>query len=1269
MIGRLTLPLRTQFNPDASYQFYQKNRGELFNRSDQTKQHLERKLLLELAKDDPDLMISFCEAELEKDDQWEMGDGDVVKLVLSEAMTTKLRKGEDISSLVKLAQRIVNEESVNGSLTSKRKMVNRIDAILPIVVLSSQRQDGTLQKLLKDIGKRYDQMGLRFSEMYLNDLSHLFIEADRRDLFEVYDHAEDVQPGLGYKFMLHLWDKSIDEQYASYRNLMTTAGWFRFQGHNNDFIWQVIKGQAQKSDSSYLQFVNFDQQKEMFRIIVDDGQSDFAAQILNQTIRHRNGPHSVEEELNYLRKKFPKQFLDIFENNNDLFQGDNFVNKWHLSYGKIEAQARLAYQGNIESYFDVIKGKIQEATTSEELHVAGDLFSILIEDGTPQDRIKWINFLREEVIPITASIEYPVDLTDSWNYLLTKIFEKIPGTERLDLLKEIFRETDAEAQNDRHLHISSLINLSSLSEDLTADQLFELIPIASDAFNRINRAMGIIGPEDYIFYGPVSSMLASLISEDPERGLSLVSEISSKTNRENGYTAERLRVLALMCSGEGLVSKVTKDKLQEIRLKCDFPVSTENDLYLALRLAYKGEDGIEQDIETINNLRRNAEKRGEDFDSFWTHHVEGLLRFQVTYGNRARRLLNEVNGGLDEISSTVNSLTLLNREQYEEVMYQRFIVPLVIENSAVEEQDKQQLDEFLEIHQEDYELSSVVSQLIERYGNGNPAVDISLLAIANNYRLLSGKAVDTYIENYGEEWQTKIESLKQELYTNWQSWKGFGVPQDEFWTEFKKVVPVIVDAGFSDFLSNQFDMHRFFSLAANENSARILFDKSMTVSQLSEAREKMGIQIDRLGYVTVNALSQALDVINYGDPGRIDARAKFLKQMLAEKTPHFVNIVNSLARNEGLLDVGSKKDRRIIREAIDYLGVITPNVLRMYVEAENPSDRLAFVEQFRAGQQDMWVNTPIKEITERGIVADLVSAAYPGINYQGVEEAFDRIDDACADLTHIQFPRDGYVCVSPQVESVVQVKEGVEIDRSLFDKLMTIVEGGKEPTVQTESLSNLLREIIDTRGAVTEAEITNEMFSGLMELFAEEPTIQRLRQSRPNFDEPTEIVNYLAQSNEAFGIFFHDNLPESLEKWLSKNNSVFSSLSGKESAIYRQIVSVIGDQELSAVAERASAEFFESNRWNEKKLAELLSVVIEDRILTRSKTGLRKRLEKEIEKFDFRTAEGKRLGKTIRLKARVTKNFGSAFSPEAAGICTQGDWTLFRRPSLSYNIH
>lgn len=520
--------------------------------------------------------------------------------------------------------------------------------------------------------------------------------------------------------------------------------------------------------------------------------------------------------------------------------------------------------------------------------------------------------------------------------------------------------------------------------------------------------------------------------------------------------------------------------------------------------------------------------------------------------------------------------------------------------------------------------------------------------------------LENYVETQPELFK-KFQVLKGE--SKESSWVD-AIPDPElFWQENLVWLTIMEEKGIVP--ENLLMLRR---LANNSNVREILTESSYSKGLLGELREDIGLNENNITYIDKESLDLVLRKLAGNNVIKV-----FYRTLLATHPREFKGTAMCLQNTRESIDIGNPETNKMIFQALDEIGVVTPMVLREYINEKDPIKRAEFVENVKTARSRLLSNEPVRRLfaeRENGdeLLAELITMSFPGNELYGVQRTLRELDDRTEDLREWVIRPNGYEANSTVKAKAAFLKEDKELDSALLEEVKNIQ---KKPELEEDFKKKFEEAVVKLfRGAGSyQYSDFKEELPGMISVLTKDGEMRDLRKMTVNQSEALTVTQYYGRVTELIGVYFKDNFAARLEEQISKDpdlaKRIISNCTPKRLGQIEKNLNKIPDQELAILkpAIVKVKEAVDNGAMPESKdLATVMAVMIGNRILGGT-GGLRRLVKKELAKFEYKDVEGAKVETgNLPFKGVVSKNVASFFAKTTAGICTAGDTELFNRP-------
>lgn len=546
----------------------------------------------------------------------------------------------------------------------------------------------------------------------------------------------------------------------------------------------------------------------------------------------------------------------------------------------------------------------------------------------------------------------------------------------------------------------------------------------------------------------------------------------------------------------------------------------------------------------------------------------------------------------------------------------------------------------------------------------NGEIDPELVASVPDKTKLTQEMLNRYIESQPE-LSIKFQALQKESQT--PEWADSIPDPDLFWRENTAWFVAMNSKGI---IPSNLQMFR--RLNSNPNVREMLQSQDFTHDIFVNLQGKIGLNEQNITYLD----KQTLLYVNQSISG-YENRSKFFRGLLSMHPREFSGAISCLSDSNGRIDIDNSESQRLINQAINEIGAITPLVLREYVNEPDVIKRTAFVDNLKNAKLQLLTDKPIRNIfAEQAngdeLLAELITMSFPGNEYGTVRLELGRLLDRNDDLEGIFSKPEGYESKSTAKARMAFLKDDEVIDRELLDYLKKLIPNPvsitKNREVFTQEFGKALVKLIKGAGSYQLSDLRSEL-PVMFSVLAREAEVRDVRKAVIDQSQVNTVTQFLGRVSEVVGVYFKDNFSARLEDYLKEYPDVKKHLDEllneqRLSQIDKNLVK-IPDQDLAALKpaiQRLKDNVTQKTVSNEKDVALVISTIVGNRVLG-GKGGLRSIVKKEMGKFGFKEAEGNVVDEEEKpFKGVVSKNVASYFAKRTSGLCTAADIDLFNRP-------
>lgn len=488
-----------------------------------------------------------------------------------------------------------------------------------------------------------------------------------------------------------------------------------------------------------------------------------------------------------------------------------------------------------------------------------------------------------------------------------------------------------------------------------------------------------------------------------------------------------------------------------------------------------------------------------------------------------------------------------------------------------------------------------------------------------------------------------------------------------FWAANVDVVAALLRAGFD--IPN---FRRFRSAVNNQGVTSYLRGEEKYIEMYRDLREEIGITLDNIYYTSGHSLSLIANEV------KNPRAAKFYRRLLAQQPRSFTSAILTLhdEKRQFPIDITKSEIEDLIFIALNQFGNITPMIIEQCVLQKDLAQRAEFLESFIEIQRRLFLNEAIKSYAKEhnmsmDVLAEYIALTFPGNNSYEVLSLLEHVEDRCEDLSGLVIRKEGYKGISESKRKIIQLRQGQTPDPKVTGTVVNIfneeheeenIEESKKKVIQ--GFQRLIQEPLtaeawwNTRGQEAVG-VIRAALGDKIEIFSRGVSF--------DITQTTNIFDLYRRSVELFGIYYKDNAQESIKKFLENNPDVTQAVTRLLSVkrldqLVKDFSKVSPDQKtkLTFLVDTLKQSMNEGST-NNDAIAGLMAFLVENRLFTGSK-GLRKQVEKELQKFEQKTEEGQLFSDQDVFTAHVSKNAASFFAKQTAGVCTAKDTELFNRP-------
>lgn len=473
------------------------------------------------------------------------------------------------------------------------------------------------------------------------------------------------------------------------------------------------------------------------------------------------------------------------------------------------------------------------------------------------------------------------------------------------------------------------------------------------------------------------------------------------------------------------------------------------------------------------------------------------------------------------------------------------------------------------------------------------------------------------------------------------------------------------------------EFERFRSLVQNPSVNQLLSEERLVLC-LQQVASEISLSTHNIFYVSSSSLLWIYD-------NRFDGNCiAFFKKILNEKPTSFNSCVSTFSQisvSQGAMLFSDPLHQERLIQAIEEFKNVTPSLIEGYVLEENTEKQNDFRERVDEFRRRVHQNLPIlvlaQDYESRKIIADMVALSYPGINPSEVLSQIEVAGDRCDDLEGLIIRDEGYVGqILSKEKEVVLKKPDEPIDEGVINLLRSIFSLSQEVThlqdsevqLASKGWSKLMKESGSTKSEVFFSSAMSEAIACVRVAMGDKAE-QFYEMISRDLSQVQTKAELLTKAKELFGIYYKDNAAEAIDHFLLTNLDVLERLLSQLSAKRIQAlkknmdssktISEAKRQEFSQII--ANLEDPQNSEEKRKALAGLLAFLSERGLFAGSQ-GLRKKVEKELEKLLLVDKEGgDTIDESLILRGFITKNAASFFAKNTAGICTAQDFELYHR--------
>ncbi len=546
----------------------------------------------------------------------------------------------------------------------------------------------------------------------------------------------------------------------------------------------------------------------------------------------------------------------------------------------------------------------------------------------------------------------------------------------------------------------------------------------------------------------------------------------------------------------------------------------------------------------------------------------------------------------------------------------------------------------------------------------NGEVDPSLIASIPNKGKLPCKMLEEYINSQPDLNEKYIQLMNESQSPEWAD----TIPDSElFWKENTGWLVAMHSKGL-----NPQNLQMFRRLNGNVNVREILEDQGISKEMLISLQNQIGLNEQNITYLDKETLIFVKDKIE-----NEATRAKFFRGLLSMHPREFSGAISCLRNTTDAVNIDNSETQKLIHQAINEIGAITPIVLREYVNESDVIRRSKFVEGVKTARVQLLTNQPVRQIFADQIngdelLAELITLSFPGNDLIIVRNELRTLLDRTNDLEGVNANPNGYESKSEAKVKTAFLRDGSAIDKELLDYLKKLIPNPNVILQNKEEFATqfdkALVKLIKGAGSYQLNDLKSEL-PVMFSVLAREPEVRDVRKAVVDQSRFDTVTQFLGRVSEVVGVYFKDNFSARLDEYLNDYPEVKKHLGElltdqRLTQIEKNLVK-IPEQDLAVLKpaiRRLKENINQQTVFDEKDVATVISTIVGNRVLG-GNGGLRSLVKKEIEKFGFKEVEGNTIENEEKpFRGVVSKNAASYFAKRTAGLCTSADIELFNRP-------
>ncbi|MBI2415529.1 MAG: hypothetical protein HYV33_02585 [Candidatus Kerfeldbacteria bacterium] len=397
---------------------------------------------------------------------------------------------------------------------------------------------------------------------------------------------------------------------------------------------------------------------------------------------------------------------------------------------------------------------------------------------------------------------------------------------------------------------------------------------------------------------------------------------------------------------------------------------------------------------------------------------------------------------------------------------------------------------------------------------------------------------------------------------------------------------------------------------------------------------------------TAYLTAQTADYID--SPEKRTKNLPFLRQLIARYPNQFNTVLDTLAQ---IPQYDPSEHQAEVFQAIEDLDSITPIIFERYRKAD-AAGKKALAERIRQLKPAFFRNTPIGDIlpfADQDILVEMVYLAYKPIDmsFEDIQRLMQSVEDHTDQLDQYTFPENGYdFRPFSQKKFVVADRKFVDGDRLRGHRALL------EKQLPTDDAGRAQLEELLVRLAKAGTEFQPAELAIMLSVMGGDEMVRRFQQRYADL-QPAQYYQYIAESQEIFGVYFDDHYHERLANFLSANPK-----------IQARIAKILSAEDRKATIKKKLGKDGKDVDWDNLAIPQGIAQLFGTLLGSKTLKGLREQLRTEGNKFvqvDATDSDDATTVQTKNLKAYISKNAGSFFAKASAGICTAEDIGLFER--------